>query len=256
MNFDIRGKTSSIAWVATINPANFTPDWFKYNKILTSETCDLANTTINGNSVCCDFGWCEIIATKNKVLFRLTHDGRTQEFIDLVVSTISLMNTVKSYGLGLNSQIQVSIGSFDNFHKVGNSIIPKDIFYESNKSKLLDEKELHIGMISCRIAIEDRDAIKEEKISENKKNKTSPKQSENKIIYQDKVILDIKGMDEDENGIKHGIEFSFNHHIASIKNKEIALTELIPEIITGHFIKEMAANEDTARNIIERILNV
>lgn len=245
MKFTIHQQFSSIVWVAAVNPMNLTPDWFKHYEILSPEDCEQANVAINNNSICSDFGWFEIIASDKKIHFKLAKAGLEQDFVDMVSSVISVMGTVKTYGLGMNTKITYKVNSFDDYHKVGDELIPKGKLYEASKSTLIGNPEVHIGMASCRIAFENS--------THHKSNDEPAPIGDNKFL--DTIYLDISGINEKENGIDYGILFSFNHHIASVKEQEIEFTEQLPSVIINNFISDIANNQETADNIMRNILS-
>lgn len=246
MKFSIHEQLSSIVWVAAVDPLNLTPDWFKHYEILPAEDCDQASVAINNNSICCDFGWFEIIASDKKTHFKLAKDGLEQDFVDMVSSVISLMGTIKTYGLGMNTKIKFKVYSFEDYHKVGDELVPKNKLYEASKSSLIGNPEVHIGMARCRIAFENAlhhdDYKKEVKPIDGNK-------------FLDTIYLDISGVCDKENGIEYGVLFSYNHHIASVKEQEIEFTEQLPNVIINNFVSDITNNRETAENIMRSILS-
>lgn len=245
MKFSIQEQSSSIVWVAAINQMNLTPDWFKHYEILPSEDCDQANVAINNNSICCDFGWFEIIASDKKIHFKLAKNGLEQDFVDMVSSVISVMGTVKTYGLGMNTKIKFKVNSFEDYHKVGDELVPKSKIYEASRSALIGDPDVHIGMARCRIAFENA-------IHHNSDKEVKPI-NDNKFL--DTIYLDISGVSDKSIGMEYGVLFSYNHHIASVKEQEIEFTEQLPDLIINNFVSDISNNRETAENIMRNILS-
>jgi hypothetical protein len=242
MKYSLHQQRSSIIWVAAVSPTNFTPEWFGFYNLLSEEDINAVDMKIGHESISCDFGWLEVNSFPQRVQFRLAKPGLEQAFADFVSSVITLLDTVKSYGLGLNSEFTYNVNDKDDYHKLGDVLIPKPLWYENVTSSLIDVEKQHIGMKSCRVVLEDESAFESEERRENGKN------------YFDQIFIDVNSKRSKKEGLAQGVEFSFNHHLAAIDGNETKFTMDIPKIILEHFIKNVKKNNETADNILTGVI--
>ncbi|EJH9481455.1 hypothetical protein NF894_003356, partial [Escherichia coli] len=155
MRFQLENQSINVVWVAPISPELFMPSWFKQFDLLRDEDIDQAKVAIKDNEVIVDFGWFELKAEPNRVVFKLARVGLEQTYIDLITSILTLLKNIPTAAIGINLNYFYSFNTREDWDKIGNELVPKLLWKEENKSKLLQDSDIeyHYGMKRLDIEI-------------------------------------------------------------------------------------------------------
>ncbi len=239
MKYSIALQQLNIVWVAPLSPYLFTPLWFENYDLLRKEDIDKAEVVMNNNSIFIDFGWVEINATVNKIVFRLTKSGLEMALSDLVKSVITLLDNVATIAIGINANFVYNFPNKQDWHKIGDALLPKDIWKENNQSKLLSESDgYHFGM--KKIVLE---------IAKDKPHSES--------IFREKINLTINSQPDLEiENLDYGLQLHYNHDLKCLDEKSgVVFTKLIPTLLDEHVKNSTSHDISTNESLFNRILS-
>ena len=154
MHYKLENQSINLVWIAPLSPDLFTPNWFKQFDLLRDEDVEAAKVTLHNDKLLVDFGWLELRAEPNRLTLKLANVGLEQSYIDLIISIFSLLNTIPTAAIGLNTNFLYSFVEREKWDKIGNELVPKLLWSEENKSLILqDEVKYHFGMKRLDIEI-------------------------------------------------------------------------------------------------------
>ncbi|WJQ35898.1 hypothetical protein QT509_25675, partial [Klebsiella pneumoniae] len=103
MHYKLENQSINLVWIAPLSPDLFTPNWFKQFDLLRDEDVEAAKVTLHNDKLLVDFGWLELRAEPNRLTLKLANVGLEQSYIDLIISIFSLLNTIPTAAIGLNT---------------------------------------------------------------------------------------------------------------------------------------------------------
>lgn len=237
MPFKLENQSINLVWIAPLSPELFTPNWFKQFDLLRDEDVEEAKVSLSEDKLLVDFGWLELKAEPNRLTLKLAKVGLEQTYIDLIVSIFSLLKTIPTAAIGLNTNFFYSFAEREQWDKIGNELVPKFLWSEENKSRILqDDVEYHYGMKRLDIEIANSNRNEKDAYNEVINLTLLPKLNFEKIPF--------------------GLVVNFNHNLRStIEPDSVELTELIPNLFKNQF--RNAADNDilTIESIFNRILS-
>ncbi|NIG36078.1 hypothetical protein C1Y43_19535 [Pantoea sp. ICBG 828] len=237
MNFKLENQSVNVVWVAPVSPDLFVPTWFEKFELIREEDLKAAKVTTQESGITVDFGWLEIKATPHRVIFKLARAGLEPSFLDLISSTISLLVTTPTYAFGINTNYYYSFDTRENYDKLGDFIVPKDIWKEENKSKILkDDPTYHFGIRKLVMEIADVN-------------------SADNCIYDENINLTLTPRLNFED-VKYGLMAGFNHDYKVTKEKnQIEFTKLFVSILEKAFDNAVKNDVKTLESLFTRILS-
>lgn len=237
MNFKLENQSVNIVWVAPVSPDLFVPMWFQKFDLIRDEDLKTAKVTTLDSGITVDFGWLEIKATPHRVIFKLARAGLEPSYLDLISSTLSLLDTTPTYAFGINTNYYYSFDTRENYDKLGDILVPKDIWKEENKSKILKEDpDYHFGIRKLVMEIAD----------------VNQKHS---YIYDENINLTLTPRLNFED-VKYGLMAGFNHDYKVTKEEhQLEFTKLFPSIIEKGFENAIKNDFRTLESLFTRILS-
>lgn len=142
---------TTIVVLGQFHPGIFTPDWFSFHEIVSKEDCDNAKIKFIESSVIhIDFGWFIWFSDPHRIMIELNIDGYDDQMLDLLRSILTMFSYTKVSALGINFHYSLNINSIDDWHSIGHTLTPKDIWKNS-----FGHDKLHYGMREAAIQIDD-----------------------------------------------------------------------------------------------------
>ncbi len=238
MKYSLVLQQLNIVWVGPLSPYLFTPFWFEKYELLRKEDIDKAEVKLNHNSIFIDFGWVEITANLNRISFQLTKSGLEMALSDLVKSVITLLDNNTTIAIGINTNYIYKFENRDDWHKIGDEILPKNIWKETNKSKLISEDlGYHFGMKKVVLEIANL--------------RTSFDKGRN---FEEKINVTINSQPNIDD-LDYGIQVNYNHDLKCINESHgLELTKKIPQILDQHVKNAISNDIETTQSLFDRIL--
>ena len=126
-----KSEGASIVVLGNLNPAIFTPLWFKTFDLVPHEECDAAsNIALTNDFACFELPWCRIQVFNDRFIIETTDSARVVSLADLVVGTFSLLEHSPIISFGFNRFFHVQLESEENWNKIGHLLAPKSIWEE------------------------------------------------------------------------------------------------------------------------------
>lgn len=214
----------------------FSTEWFRHYELLREEDLTNSNTNVGIDAISTDYGWIEITCMPTRVVFQLTKIGLESALCDLVTSILTMFSHAETRAIGINTFYAYSFNNPDEWNLIGDSLVPKAFWEETNKSKILqDDVNYHFGMRNLVVAIEnkdiDKDCIYNETIN---------------VTYASSKII------EDFN---NGLQIQYNHDL-TLKDGHDAVdfTRKIADIISKQVSSAVKNDILSHESMFERIL--
>lgn len=120
---------ASVVLTGSFNPAIFQPQWFARQNLLPAEECEKAEVRVIAPQVC-DFQTERFIIQVTTVRFSAQSkpDANPAPLKDLVAGTFFVLEHTPLKALGLNRDMHFSLPSEELWHKVGDTLAPKDVW--------------------------------------------------------------------------------------------------------------------------------
>lgn len=131
MNYDSEGV--SIVLVGNFNPAIFQPAWFILNGLLPEYDSKDQKIVILPEICQFQLDWLRIEVTGNRFLAATQHPENYSALRDLVISTFSILEHTPVKQLGINKDVHYNAEDENVWHKIGDTLAPKDIWKETLK---------------------------------------------------------------------------------------------------------------------------
>lgn len=130
---EVRGL--SVVWVGAFNPTIVSPDWFSRHELLRKSELEQARIEI----VTPDFAkfqvdWLTVQITQNQFQVVTTTYERSHQLRDLASAILTLLPETPIRAMGVNNDMHFSIEDEAAWHKVGNTLTPKNIWQSTMKS--------------------------------------------------------------------------------------------------------------------------
>jgi hypothetical protein len=138
---------ASVVLTGSFNPTIFQPEWFARQNLLPTEECEKAEIKVIAPQVCqFETGRFIIQVTTERFSALSKPDANPAPLRDLVAGTFFTLEHTPLKALGLNRDMHFALPSEDAWHKVGDTLVPKDLW----KGKL----QGRIGMRSLLVQSE------------------------------------------------------------------------------------------------------
>lgn len=141
----------SIVLVGAFAPAMFTPDWFFQNKLIGDvdlEEMRQQENSLNASSIAqleCKSFSLQITANRFQIISK---DVLRPTINDIAKGVISLLGRVVITSAGINFMAHYSMPSEDEYHAVGDTLVPKDIWKE-----LFPKDDWSVGLTDLAVKI-------------------------------------------------------------------------------------------------------
>lgn len=114
--------------IGSFNPGIFHPAWFLHQHIIDQEEADSQDTKVNvvGREVT-EIQLCgiKILSMSDRLTLTTTNVSQAARVEDLVLQTFTLLSHIPVTACGINSHAFYSIPSRAFWHKIGNTLVPK-----------------------------------------------------------------------------------------------------------------------------------
>jgi hypothetical protein len=125
----LTGDMVSVVVRGNFNPAIFSPAWLLHQGLVGSAEFEASTVqVISGHVASFETGWLQVVVTADSLQL-LTNDADEFERVrDAVVGVLRALEHTPISQLGLNRQVRFVMGSAEEWHTVGDRIMPKDIW--------------------------------------------------------------------------------------------------------------------------------
>lgn len=238
MKYKLKKQTVNIVWVSPIiTPLMFSPEWFRRYELIREEDLSNSNSNIGVDVISTDYGWLEITCTPTKAVFQLTKSGLENTLADLVSSILAIFTHAETRAIGINTLYIYSFEKEDDWNLIGDSLVPKALWKETNTSKILqDDVEYHYGMRNLVVAIENTN-------------------KQENCIYNETINVTYASSRRKED-LQNGLQVQYNHDL-SIKDKcdPVEFTNIATNIIAEHVVSAVRNDITSHESMFERILS-
>lgn len=146
----LNSKTT-IVIAGQFHPGVFTPDWFESHQIVSKEDCENSKINfIDSSTIHIDFGWFSWFSDPQRAMIELNTDGYDNQMLDLTRSILTMFAYTKVSAIGINFKFFINMNSEEDWHKIGHTLAPKDVWKSS-----FGNKDLHYGMKETALQVED-----------------------------------------------------------------------------------------------------
>ncbi|MCB5362087.1 hypothetical protein CSB62_12370 [Vibrio splendidus] len=173
IKYEIRNKSLSVVVVGGFSAINLTPERLHRYEILNDTDLDSAEVEfLSGGQLSFKLPWVvlnvvPVDAVMSRIALQLTDIGSLKQFYDLARSIVNIFDTSAASALGINFTAEVVHDKTSEWHKFGDSILPKTAW---NSIFNNTEKQVHCGLTSASVRfeslIESVEPLKEEQITE------------------------------------------------------------------------------------------
>lgn len=221
--------TSSIVVIGDFNPVIFSPDWLEKNKLIGESDASKARegsqgreTIISRQVTTFETEWFTLQVLENK--FTLTSKGvLSLSFKDLAVGIFQLVSHTPVKAIGINFIAHFKLSSWEEQHKIGDAIAPKDIW-----DSLFKDTFAGLEQIVIRIQQGSRDKVVDTK-------------DEKRITVQPSRLF------------KYGVNLSFNdhHEFSTSEENDLTPAEQVAMIID----EQMDSTQKDAVRVFDQVLS-
>lgn len=123
------GDAASIVLVGSFNPRIFHPTWFLHHGLIQSVEAEAADVQVVSNEVAIfQLKWLRIEVLRERFLARTSDESQFGPLCDLVVGTFRLLEHTPVKQMGLNRDIQFAVDTAEQWHGIGHTLAPKEIW--------------------------------------------------------------------------------------------------------------------------------
>ena len=131
-------EEASVVLVGSFNPTIFHPAWLSKYNLIPSVEADGAKVEIIHNELSSfSLEWLHVQVTHQKFVARTNDRSHYNPLRDLVISIFNILEHTPIKQLGMNRQLDFLIDNEKDWHKVGHTLAPKDIWKKSLTEPLL-----------------------------------------------------------------------------------------------------------------------
>lgn len=142
---------SAVVVVGSFNPPIFTPDWLANHNLIGNEDADKARQgaiVITRQLSRFETDWFIFQVTEEQ--FSITSNGAlTPSIKDLAIGALSLLPHTPVRAVGVNFFAHYKITNVDEAHKVGDALVPKDIW-----KQVFPGENRSVGMVDATVVVE------------------------------------------------------------------------------------------------------
>jgi hypothetical protein len=142
VNCELEG--TSVVLVGSFNPSIFQPKWLSSKGIIQEAEGEDANIQIISPEISSFTAkWLEVQVTRNRFSASTTDAAHFEVLRDCVVSVFTLLEHTPVTQMGLNSDMHYRMSSIEEWHAVGHTLAPKELW-----NQLLESPGLETLVIS------------------------------------------------------------------------------------------------------------
>ncbi len=131
-NYNIEEEEASIVLVGSINPSIFHPEWLYRNELISKDEHKTYSVEIVHNDITkFSLEWLNFVVLRNKMIARTNDASKFYPLRDLMASIFTILEHTPLTALGMNFTINYNIASEEQWHKIGDTLVPKRIWEES-----------------------------------------------------------------------------------------------------------------------------
>lgn len=124
-------KSHNIVLVGNFNPKIFQPSWFGAQGLIQTQEAEKAEIQVIHTDVALfRLDWLELEVTRERFTVRTSQEPYDTALRDIVMGTFSLLSFTPITKMGINRDMYFQMESEEQWHKVGNTLAPKDIWNE------------------------------------------------------------------------------------------------------------------------------
>ena len=130
--YELISEEASIAFVGSFNPAIFHPEWLARHNLIPQDDIKGAHVEIVHNDISkFSLEWLSADILRDKFLVRTNDPAKFSPLKDLMISVFGILDHTPIKHLGMNLVSKYKIEAEDNWHKVGDSLVPKNVWEKS-----------------------------------------------------------------------------------------------------------------------------
>lgn len=191
---------SSIVAVGNFNPPIFSPDWLNKNGLIgdgdVAFAKNAASYAITPDICRFETEWFTLQVVAEQ--FSLTSKGALTPLLkDLAMGIFTIVDHTPVRAIGLNFEANYKLATFEELHKIGDALVPKNIWH----SIYPENDHQSVGMTNLTISID-------------------PCKRDEKLVTENKKNISVR-----RSGVTpNGVFFSFNDHYAITKEETLKIT--------------------------------
>lgn len=122
-------QITAIVLVGDFNPAIFSPTWFNNQGLIRKGEAETAETQILHPDVSSfNLEWLRCQVTRTQFVIETQQESHDDALRDLAVGTFTLLRHTPIKAMGINTQTHFKIDSVDQWHRIGHSLAPKEVW--------------------------------------------------------------------------------------------------------------------------------
>lgn len=149
----------SIVLIGSFNPKIFHPVWLATNGLIKNKDADDADVkVITADVAIFDLKWVNLTVEHDRFIAIPGDESTFSSSRDLVVGVFRLLEHTPIKQLGLNREIRFKMDSEEEWHRVGHSLAPKDLWNKylvkpgmRSISVVAERSDDHAGMINVTV---------------------------------------------------------------------------------------------------------
>lgn len=137
MEPELKRQEASIVVVGSFNPTIFNPDWLYRHDLISQADIEGANVELIHRDISkFSTSWFAIDVLQDRFLARTNDESCFLLLRDLIVSIFSILNQTPVKQMGMNINFDLSFRDEGLWHKLGDTLAPKDIWNKSLPSRV------------------------------------------------------------------------------------------------------------------------
>ncbi len=122
----------SVVLLGSLNPGIFHPEWFRRQEILSPQDAEEAKIKIVSPEVTeVLFLDMKLDVFPNRLVLETLDASRAEKLEDIIVNILSKLPHTPITACGLNNTIQFDLADEEYWHKIGHTLAPKDLIWNS-----------------------------------------------------------------------------------------------------------------------------
>jgi hypothetical protein len=132
-SFDVVNTETSFVAIGHFNPAIFQPEWFIRHDLVPEDDLKGPNFELQvvHPEVAQFATWFAIEVTTTRLVIQTSDMSRSEDLKDLVANIFSILPETPVTAAGFNNGFIVSCNSSDSWHKMGNILVPKNLWADA-----------------------------------------------------------------------------------------------------------------------------
>ena len=147
--YKLLSQVASIVLIGSFNPAIFHPEWLLRHNLVSPDDNESAELEVVHNDISkFNLDWLSIEVLRNKFVAKTNDPSKFNPLRDLIISVFNILDHTPITQLGMNLNLNYTIENEDDWHKIGDTLAPKEIWNKSLPKR--------VGLMSLQV-ICDRD---------------------------------------------------------------------------------------------------